>query len=207
MVKILSQTGISLADTYDIEGSIAGVSELLTQDGIHLEHEMGGTIFAERFSTALRRGVTGAIAQNTVFAVGFSDLPGNSIKLLGVQVIVDVTGRVARVSVNVQDPRPDATAPQREFPVWTWDGTNTSLQRFIVAGVDGDQTLLNADLQYNYLPVIMAGGGQPQGMSTLVLRGKTTAFGAGTVTLQLLAYIAFAEIGGIDSYGLPLPGW
>ena len=45
MVKILSQAGISLADLYNVEGSIAGIEQLDTRE-LPIVHEMSGTIFS-----------------------------------------------------------------------------------------------------------------------------------------------------------------
>jgi len=69
MPKVLGQVGVSLADAYDIEGSIAGVDELVTRD-VSLTHDMAATIFSERVSTAIRRSATAALAQNTLFDRG-----------------------------------------------------------------------------------------------------------------------------------------
>lgn len=200
--KVLAQAGTSLADVYDVEGSIAGVQELQSRD-VQVVHEMGGTIFSERLSSTIRTVATGDVLQSTVFEAELTDLPGVPIKLLGVQVLVDTVARVANAAVMVQD-----AAAVRELPVWAWDGTNSSVMNFALNGAAAaDHTLLSQDTQFDYLPTLVLGSGQPQSVPNLVLRGTSTAFGAGTVGLSLIAYIAFAEVGGISSLGLPIPGW
>lgn len=201
MVKILSKSGDSLADMYDVVGSIAGVEQLLSEE-VSLVHEMGGTLFSERLSTTIRRGVTGDIAQSTVFAVGFSDLPTVPFRLIGVQVVTEVVARVAIAAVMVQD-----DVALREFPVWVWDTTNSRNVRFFQDGAEAEVVLLTSDPAYNSLPVLMVGNRQPQSVPNIVLRGQTSAFGAGTVELTLIAYIAFAEVGGLGSRGLRVPSW
>ena len=72
MPKILSQAGDSLADSYDVAGSIAGVDDLITQD-VQLLHEMGGTIFSERLTSQVLTIASGSIAQNSEYTGQFED--------------------------------------------------------------------------------------------------------------------------------------
>ena len=67
MPKILAQAGISLADVYDVEGSIAGTDELLSED-VSLVHEMGGHMMSERCRSFVVTLATGDQIQNANFA-------------------------------------------------------------------------------------------------------------------------------------------
>ena len=203
-VKILSRSGVSLADTYDVVGSIAGVEEL-DSESVKVVHEMGGTIFAERFSTTVRRVVTGDILQSADFNAFISDLPGTPIRILNVTVLNlgnDSVARVSRVSAWMRDP-----VAGRESPLWVWGGGVT-----VQNVVDNNAAVTNIEVlepapEFTVLPLIAAGGLQPQSVSDLVLRGRTLAFGAGNLELTLLVYIAFSDPQGLSSFGLPVPSW
>jgi len=201
VVKVLSKSGDSLADTYDVEGSIAGIEQLRSEE-ITLVHEMGATVFSERFSTFTRQQVTAAIGQSVDFTAIITNLPDFPTRLLGVSVISDDSSRVARASVAILDP-----GVPRDFPVWVWDLV-VSLNIEIDIG-SGQETLniLAGIGGVNMLPNFCGGVAAPQAAEQLVLRGRTTAFGAGTVVIRLLAHLAFAQVGGLSSRGLPIPGW
>lgn len=202
--KVLSQSGISLADSYDVEGSIAGVEELLTRD-IILVHEMGSTLFSERASGEIRRVSTGAVAQSTSINVVLTDLPANLTRILGVQVINSVGTSIARIAqgltVSVRDP-----IVGQEMPIWIWDLTVADC-RIMDADVVASFELLRSEPVLTYLPSMLYGPDQPQHVGEVAFRGSTLAFGAGTVELVLLIYISYAQVAGISSYGLPIPAW
>ena len=200
MGKILSQSGISLADMYDVQGSIAGIDELVSND-VSLVHEMGSTVFSERVSTAIRKVSVTGVLQSASFAPFIADLPASARKILGIQVSVSMAGRLANAVVSVRDP-----VGLREFPIWAWDATNTSTLRVDDAGVT-DTIFLNRDLQFQYVPLLMLSSEFPLNIPHLVLRGTTTAFGGGTLDLSLLAHIAFTVQAGVSSFGLPIPSW
>lgn len=204
MVKILSQSGISLADVYDVEGSIAGIEQLESGD-VTLVHEMGQTLFSERFSTFIRRASSGDIAQNNDFNVLLEDLPGVPTRLLGVTVITDVPARVLRANVLVRDPF--AGTFGREALVWTWDGVNDIEVHMVDGAASTLHFALVPSLGLSPLPSFCGGKQQPQISNELMLRGRTTGFGAGTVVITALYYIAFSQIGGISSKGLQIPSW
>jgi len=205
MVKILSRSGDSLADTYDVQGSIAGIDQLLTQE-LPIVHEMGATIFSERFSIAVRHGSSGALAQSLDFESVTTNLPESTTRLLGVSVFAP-QGEAAdfvRASLALHDP--DAG---QDFPFWLWDGTNSVVTRLedsgdAVAFVD----LLTPSAPFTQLPQFASGRGfQRQSLPDLVFRGTTGAFGAGTATLTVIYLLAFTHVGGISSRGLPIPSW
>jgi len=203
MAKILAQAGNSLADVYDVEGSIAGVEKLVTEDVV-LVHEMGDTIFSERFSGQIRTLATGDILQDTNFTATDSGLADTPTMVNSIIVFVDVTARLLRCSLMIQ-----SRGDSREIPIWVWDGTNEFVVRFddgAGGGVINAITLFPRDGWRQY-PVLLTGREQPERVETLVLRGTTSGFGAGTVEIFANIYVSFADVQGLSSRGLPIPGW
>ena len=204
MVKILSKSGDSLADTYDVEGSVAGIDQLETRE-LGIIHEMGHTVFSERLSASIRRGTSGAILQSTTWDLTIPDFPVTPFRVLGVVVVADA-GRVAFAQVSLQDASGD-----REIPIWIWDTDNDVQSDIRIVENGAAVANLLALVPSNNggtVPNLALGSEQPQPVGENVLfRGVTTAFGAGTVTCTALIYIAFSQIGGISSRGLPVPGW
>jgi len=199
MPKILSQTGISLSDTYDVEGSIVGVEQLIAED-VSLVHEMGSTIFSERYSGSIRKAVTGDISQSAAMIATVAGLASNT-RVLGIAVISDTVARTAHANVAV-----GSVTTLRELPIWVWDGTNEDTVRFFDVTL-GNKTMLRPLPAFSLLPNMLQGTAQPEAITNIVLHGAATAFGAGTVELTLLVHVGFSEIGGISSKGLPLPSW
>jgi len=208
--KILSQAGNSLADIYDVEGSIAGIETLQTTE-LPIIHEMGQTVFSERFSTRILRATTGAMAQDETFdlilgaASGAEEPPGIPSRLLGVTALSDSGGRIDTAAIMVREP-----VSGREVPVWahiTADG------RMAVRIRENDGTsapldMLIPDPASVQLPAFVGGSEQPLFTSEIAMRGLTGSFGAGDVTIFFLMYIGFAEVGVVpSSRGLPIPGW
>lgn len=201
MPKILSKTGDSLADVYDVEGSIAGVDELLSEE-INLVHEMGGTAFSERLSTRMFSISSGAIAQSIAFNVNFSE--NENARVLGVQVITTTEARVSHVQVSITSP---PGVDNQECPIWGWESTKDtfrSLSMLVGGAIVSRDVLVPA---FSLLPNLLVGPDSPRSAQTLTIRGAATAFGAGTVTIQALLYLAFPQTAGLSSRGLPLPGW
>ena len=202
MVKILSQAGISLADIYDVKGSIAGIEQLETRE-LPIVHEVGATVFSERFSTTVRRRASGNLNQSTTFDLILTDLPDVPSRLLGVAILCDVPSRISFAAVLVRDP-----IGGREMPVWVYDAPNASTVRIVDNGAAVANTeMLHGNSNLDYVPNFVGGSGQPQIVDDIALRGQTTAFGAGTVFITGLYYIAFGQVGGISSRGLPIPSW
>lgn len=202
MPKILSQSGVSLADAYDIEGSIAGIEDLQSRE-VSLVHEMGQTMFAERFSGQIFRQESAAIAQSTTFNVILTNLPDTPSRILGVRVLVDASAHTSGANVNVRD-----ALRGQELPIWMWDGSAEPNIRIVD---DGQAVATSAMLQpqpaLTLEPNLLTGAAQAGTIDQVALRGTTSGFGAGTVTYTLLLYLAFAKMGGVSSRGLPLPGW
>jgi len=205
VVKILSQSGISLADVYDIEGSIAGVEQLESRE-VSLIHEMGGTIFSERYSTTFRRLTSGAIGQNQTDNFVLTDLPVTPFKILGLVVTVSTSGRTNRINISIRD-----GGAGREMPIWAWDSANDGDMNVQLDDNGGGValTIIHVPVIYpNVFPLVVAGTDQPQHTSELAMRQVTTAFGAGTVTHTMVMLLALPnETTQISSYGLPIPGW
>jgi len=202
MPRILGQSGVSLADTYDVAGSVVGIDTLESR-GVGLVHEMGSTIFAERLSGRIAIAATGDIAQNTVFAAIISNFPSVAIRILGVMVAVDTVARVTRAAVMVRT----EIATAQELPIWIWDGVNTLTVRMVDAGTESNVAVLVPEPDMSQLPSMLVGDDQPEVINQIVVRGLTSGFGAGTVEIFLRVYVAFAGAGGITSRGVPIPGW
>jgi len=117
-------------------------------------------------------------------------------------VLVDTVARVSIAAVMAQ-----SVVQAREFPIWVFDDNNTDTIRFFENGVEATQNVLRGRETYSLLPSILATLNQQQAVGGLVLRGNTSAFGAGTVELTLLAFLSFAAQEGLSSAGLPIPSW
>ena len=200
--KILSQSGISLADAYDIEGSIAGVEQLDSEE-VKVVHEMGGTMFSERLGGLLRRTTTGAIAQNIAISQVLN-LPNVPIRIYGVAVLTDDSSRLSRISVSLRDQE----ATIQEHPIWIWNGTASQTVDITDDGTLTTLSLLrpNPDSAGDF-PYLTFGTTSRNSIGQVAFRGLTTGFGAGTVTATMLLYHGFSQLGGISSYGIPIPSW
>jgi len=209
MAKILSQAGDSLADSYDVAGSIAGVDDLVTQD-VQLLHEMGGTIFSERLRSQTITLAAEGIAQNANFnaTFDFDDLVDSPVRILGVQVVVNVASSIQCAQVSVA-----GVGASGEMPFFVHDHDDDD-HGFIRLSVQG-----NAVATYYFLsarqinvPTLITRTGDESQMPGLVLRGFCTGFGAGTVNITSIIHIARAGFatpvaGDPRSHGLPLPSW
>lgn len=207
MAKILSQAGDSLADSYDVAGSIAGVEDLITQD-VQLIHEMGGTIFAERLTAQILTIASPSTAQNSEFSGSFASAADSPTRILGIQVLTSAANRVQLASVSIL-----ASDASQEQPIFVFDSTDDE-EGLVVCTVGG-----GASTTYGHLsprlaatPTMMIRHGDTNSMPSLQLRGLTEGFGAGTVQVTALVHIARAGpatpvAGTPESHGLPLPSW
>ena len=199
--KILAQAGNSLADVYDVEGSIAGIDQLETRE-LPIVHEMGQTVFSERLSGSIRRQTTGAINQSTAWDLTLADLPATPFRILNLLVVADAA-RVSHCNLALQN------GTGREIPIFMWDtgeDTETTLRLVENGAAISTQTALTNNRRQ--LPSLGIGSDQPQIIGDVIsFRGQTTAFGAGTVTVVALVYVAFSQLAGISSRGVPIPGW
>lgn len=201
MTKILSQSGISLADTYNVEGSIAGIEQLESRE-VSLVHDMAVTLFSERVSGFIRRAGTGDILQNVEWDIVLSDLPTTPFRILDVLIFTNNPANLLTAAVFARDPGSD-----REIPLHVWDLNEPTVNLRLQD--NGDAVAQKAGLvsAIGTTPSMMWGSGQPQSVQEIAFRGETSAFGAGTVETVALIYIAFSQTGGLSSHGLPIPGW
>lgn len=205
MPKILSRSGASLADVYDVEGSVAGIENLETKE-LPIMHEMGATVLSERFTTRIFRVTTGAIAQNIAFRVEEVNLPETPARLLGLQIITSDMTRLTRAAVLGTDP----TLGQ-DIPLWIWD--NITALDFPITMEDAGSSAVFRVLQPlgppTISPAFMGGKEQQDSMvSSATLVGLTTGFGAGTVIITALLLLAFPRRdNSVSSKGLPIPSW
>lgn len=211
MPKVLSKSGDSLADSYDVEGSVAGIEELQSRD-VSLIHEMGGVLVSERLVGIFAAMQALDVAQSTTFAVVFdTSLTRGAVcgRILGVNVVADVTARVTTCQVSVA--RIDAGS-QGDHPIWAWEvGAGTDFERVIRmqqnGGAVADVIQLVPSPGSVQIPSFTVGLAQPLPIPRIVMRGTTAAFGAGTVTIDANVYFLTPELQGVSSRGLPLPGW
>jgi len=206
MAKVLAQTGTSLADIYDVQGSVAGVDQLISEE-VSLTHEMGATIFSERLAGAFERLTTGALLQNITFNITgvVSTLP--IYRVLGVYVQTDVAARLTRAQVSLRDP-----TLGREIPMFIWDTANDIESQIDIiengAAASVDTALIQAN-PGGAIPNLGIGVGQRLRVGgEIVLRGLTAGFGAGNVTVTALVHLAFTSVAELsNSRGVPIPGW
>jgi len=201
VAKILSKSGDSLADVYDVDGSIAGIEDLVSRD-VNLVHEMGSTIFSERLSASIFPLTSGAIPQSTAFNSALPISPTS--RLLGLAVVTDQLARINDMQVSIQAGAPGA---QTDIPLFVWvAGEIAKVIRMEIGGSLQTQTIL-LPASGASTPNLIIGQDSPLPAATFILRGQTNAFGAGTVTTQVILHIAFPQLEGLSNRGLPLPGW
>jgi len=205
--KVQAQTGTSLGDAYDVVGSSVAIDTLEDRE-VHLVHEMGSTIFSERLSGSVVVLTTGAIAQSIVFDLAFGVPPFTPRRLYAVTVIADVSGRTAQAQVSIGETTPGA---EQDVPIWSWaSGAGDDIERIIRIQMRGGAVANRFQLAsgtQSMVPNMLIGTEQPFPVEQVHFRGISTAFGAGTVTIDAIIYTLFPGITGTSSRGLPLPGW
>jgi len=205
MVKILSQSGNSLADVYDVVGSVAGIDQLISNE-LSIVHEMGATLFSERLRTTIRRTVTGNIAQSTSFNATLTNFPSVISRLLGAMVFSDDASRISNCVLSSVDSLNDL-----EIPIWVFSGNSKVIRYRDNTPTIADFDMLLGEPGQTLIPNFTGGSGQGPGQADLVtqiaMRGTTTAFGAGTVFVRVVYLIAFPVSFGLSSRGLPIPSW
>lgn len=203
MSKIQSQAGNSLADVYDVQGSIAGIDTLETRE-LSIFHEMGSTVFSERFATTFRRLVSGAVAQDTDINVVLTNLPGAVTRLLGVVVFSDDASRISNLTLLVRDP-----AAGQDIPLWVFAAGTSERSAFFDDNAGSTFDVLLPSPATVFVPTFIGGSAQanPNMVQDFAMRGRTTGFGAGTVFVRAILYFAFPFVLGTRSRGLPIPSW
>ena len=200
MVKILSQGGRSLADMYQVVGSIAGIDQLETREVV-LVHEMSAVLFSERFRTTIRRVNALGMLQNVFTDLEINNLPAAITRLLAIQVVSDDATRISHMACSVHDP-----ANEADFPVWVWDGTS------VVGRFEDFGTLTTFDILQpaasTFLPTFAGGQDQsPDQVQDFHATVRTTGFGAGTVDIRVFLFLGFTFTGGVSGYGARVPSW
>jgi len=214
--KILSQSGISLADTYNVEGSIVGVENLETKD-VNLIEDMGPRVFSERITQHITRITSTDISQSTAFDIAAQPFVDAPTRIYMVTLLADVPQRMSNCGLMLVDPN---TVPALEIPLLGWD----SAAVVVTGTADGEAPLRFSDLGaaaanitwmrtlVPFRPISLNRMGGTTGMPTLIFRGISNAFGAGTV--EAIAYIHHARPALLDpppgipsSHGLPMPSW
>lgn len=210
MPKILSRSGASLADIYDVEGSIAGIETLESTD-VSLVHDLGQAIANERLGGTILQIGTGAILQDITWDLLLPSLPASTnasvSRILGISVIA-TQDRVDRATVSIHGP--GAVGAGLEIPIFVWNTANDGsiVVRWLNSGTLNDAaTYLRPAVPIPGMPSLLFGPAQPQIMPAISFRGLTTGFGAGTVTVTCQVYMSWIELAGVRSFGLPIPGW
>jgi len=207
MPKILARTGVSLASVYDVKGSIAGVENLESRD-VSLAHEMGGTIFSERFTGAIRRADSGTLAQTITWNVVLANLPAGIWRVLGCSMFANTIARTLHAAVLLRNPNDG-----REIPILVFDSVNDTESRIQMEDDGNGVTthfLLNSTSPIQSPNIGVGAGQRPPNLVGLEIafRGITATFGAGTVNIRAIIHLGLTHVGGgISSLGLPIPGW
>jgi len=207
--KILGEAGKSLADIYDVEGSVVDVDEV-DASIVQGVHDLGPTIASERMGSSIIILRTGDELQTVNFNVvtPLTDMPGIT-RILGATIMAD-GDRVLTCGLWLLD-----QAVNAESLLWAWDGTLDDVLpafRVNVLGTIAARTILRPVTNMAALPGIAFGPGQRAQMPAFALRGTTTTFGAGTVEIAAHIQIANSDITGTgtgapSSIGLPVPSW
>lgn len=204
MPKILSQSGISLSDVYDVEGSIAGIDELVSKD-VSLIHEMGAAIHSERLVAQIHRVTTGALAQNATWDLVTATFQPVPARIVGCIAICNSPARIDHCTISVRDPN-----SERDIPIFAFDDqAAVDAVKIRVQENTGAVIATNALIpSLLTIPSMIFGRPKTTGaVNEIAFRGLTTAFGAGTVATIMLLFFANAEQQGVSSHGLPLPSW
>jgi len=198
--RILSQAGKSLADVYDVVGSVAGIDELHSRE-VHLSHDMASTIFSERMASRILQDSTPTTTQSDDFDSEILLLPATPFRIHGITIFNGTLNTVARLANLVIVMRDELNT--NDTIVWMWDGT-VEIQRLEGAAKE----VLMPEIGFaGCLPSIGMGGDQPATVGQMFARGDTLAFGAGDITLGIRTHISFSQLEGVSSVGLPIPSW
>lgn len=201
--RVQAQAGASVADVYDVVGSVAGVDELELR-AIQGVHEMGSTIFSERLGMATNRSAAAGLAQDTNFDVEIAPL--SSPLPYGRILSVVVFGNAARLSHSCVCIRDEES--ERDIPIWSFD---VAVDGVISVRLEDNGAGAANRTQFRggmtYLPNLLVGPTQFDRLDRVAWRGRTTGFGAGTVNLIMVFQIAFPLLRGVSSRGLPIPSW
>jgi len=210
-VRILGRPGYTLADNYDIEGGSAPIHDLASND-VHLVHEMGGQIMGERVRTFLHHFESDDEDQSTAFDVTDTQLNDVPCRILGISVTTDTIARMSGVQVSLESP----DNAFGEFPLFVWSSAADQETTFRYSQPGGSPStegyLSTANAGCMQANPSLAARAEADVMGNFVMRGDTSAFGAGTVKVHCMMLIARAEripsaAGDPRNFGLPFPSW
>lgn len=215
MALIQGSIGHSLARIYDTVATKLNLKRIYGED-VGLTHDMGWVAFSEAFRLGIRTVAASNVAQSTAFGTVTTDLPEGPFRIMGIQVICETTTTVSNVTVSAR--RSDGAI---EFPLFIWDATSDIevTSRFNPGPGTGDNILLmpTESAQVADLPVtlLQQSPGAPRiraanVIDDLSIRGTTTAFGAGSVDVTAIVFLALlagpnSEVSGPQ--GIPFPSW
>ncbi len=211
MSKIQGQAGTSIADVYDVQGSIVEIDELLDKQGVHLTHEMGSTVFSERVRGGILRRSTGALLQNVAWDITLT-LPVGVTRIHRWAVVADVAARTQHCQLSIAN---SGAGIETDLPFWAWDVATTDIEKVIRMQLAG-AAVANISIMQLGLPTDGGGSFMAYGTSQpnsgnaanqLIFRGLTSGFGAGNVTVTAIIFDAFPQLIAPASRGLPIPGW
>jgi len=209
MPEIQGQAGHTLAQNYDIKGGAVRITELLSRE-VHLNHEMGGQIFSERARFSVIEFQTSAVAQNTAFNVeqgGIVDAPN---RILGFEAFGNNASRLAHLSLAISN-----TITGREIPIWKWQLAVADMGEINLQwSEDGEAvaTTINYNTGIPFTPQLLLRMGLLGDMPSLIMRGVTSGFGAGTqIITGVMTILRPTNLspspGEASSHGLPIPSW
>lgn len=203
--RILSNAGASVADIYDVKGSQAPLEYLDSQD-VKTVHEMGGTIFAERLGGSIIQASVTGVLQSANWDINMLKpvFPPGVSRILNISIIASDAARVSAAQISFYK-----TTGFREMPLFTWDSAvDTEVpMRWTWNGSAGDFFHLRPSGGTLGVPTMLIGSGQQDRVEEMRVRGRTLAFGAGTVSLYVTIYFAYCTLTGPGSRGLPIPAW
>jgi len=202
MSRILTKSGASLADVYDVEGSVAGIEEL-NSESVFLTHEMGATILSERLVSETTIFQTGDLLQTVDFEV-FEPQPLVHSKIVALTVMTNQASRIGTICVGFTD----SVVGLNTNPIYSFEtGKGSDFTRVIRTRVDGNLVDIGELVPSNpaIVPVFQCGAAVD--VQRLAAIGKTLTFGAGTIQLTIMVTRVFPRLGGVSSRGLPVPSW
>lgn len=187
MASQQNDVGRSIAKLYDSPEQLRAGAELTDRE-IVLTHDMGQQVFAERHRVVHRQ-ATFAVAQSTAFDQLIDGLP-EQFQVLGVQVTVDTNGAIANLAVHAEN---EGHTLSNALFYWESAGGSSTVIR-VAPGGDTNVLLPSAvcaALFPNRNLVLSRNTREATGGIALAVRGTTTAFGAGNVTITARLLLAF----------------
>jgi len=204
--RILSKAGESLADVYDVEGSVIQVADLVTGE-LPIVHDMASTVMSERMHMTQLTATSGAVPQSANFGAQIANWVDVPTRIMSIAVIGDTASRLSHITITQRD---DGGA---EHPLLVWDSAQDveRICRIDLLGVGVSNNIIYAP-SIPVSQVLMVRDGETSQMGTFIMNGTTTAFGAGSLEVLMCVLVArptrdTPAAGDAKSWGLPLPSW